>query len=95
MRASSSAKGEGFGQVVVAAGLEAVHAVVDRAERREDQHRRAIAALAQCRDDREAVEIRAAADPRRSRRTGRDWPYPGRRGRPDCARRCSRSRAIP
>ncbi len=52
--------GEGIGldQVVVAAGLQARHAVVDLSQGREHQHRRAVAVAAQGLDHRQAVHAR-------------------------------------
>src|SRR6185436_1573770 len=47
---------EGLGEVVVAAGLEALHAVVDAAARREEQHRRVAAGGAGAPADLDAVE---------------------------------------
>ena len=47
----------GLGQVVVAAGAQALDAVVDLAERGQDQHRRLDALGAQFADDREAVAL--------------------------------------
>ena len=49
-------KGEGLGEVVVAAGLQAAHAIVHGVARAEDQHRHVLAAPAQRVDQREAVE---------------------------------------
>ena len=49
---------ERFGQIVVAARLQAAHAVVDGALRAEDEHRRSHAARAQAIDERQAVECR-------------------------------------
>ena len=47
---------ERLGEVVVAAGLQAAHAIVHGVARAEDQHRHALAAPAQRVDQREAVE---------------------------------------
>ena len=54
-------KGVGLGQIVVAAGAQAGDAVVDLAERRQDQHRRGVAARAQPGDHRQAVAARQHA----------------------------------
>ena len=40
-------EGEGLGEVVVAAGLQALHPLIHRRQRREEQHRRAVALAAQ------------------------------------------------
>ena len=55
------AEREGLGEVVVAAGAQALDAVVHRPERREDQHRGVFAVLAQHGDDGQAVEVRQLA----------------------------------
>ncbi len=53
--------GEQFGelvrldQIIIAAGLEALDAIIDLAERGEDEHRRAVALLPQSLDDRQSV----------------------------------------
>ena len=54
-------EGVGLGQVVVAAGAQAGDAVVDLAERRQDQHRRGIAARAQRGNQRKPVAARQHA----------------------------------
>ena len=51
----------GLGQIIVAAGAQSLHAVVDLAERREDQRRRLDALLAQARDQRQPVHLRQHA----------------------------------
>ena len=48
----------GLRQIVVAAGAQALDAVVDLAERRQDQDRRAVALVAQRADERQAVALR-------------------------------------
>jgi hypothetical protein len=48
----------GLGQIVVAAGAQAGHAVVHLAQRRQDQHGRRVATRAQARDDGQAVAAR-------------------------------------
>ena len=52
-------EGEGFGEVVVGADIESADALVDGAERREDQHRRAQSAAAPLREEFEAVGVGA------------------------------------
>jgi hypothetical protein len=52
---------ERLGEIVVAAHFESVHPIIDGAERRQNQHRRAIVALAQGSDDRQAVQMRQLA----------------------------------
>ena len=52
------AQREGLDQVVVGAGIEAGHAVVDRVARGEHQDRRAVAGLAHAPADLEAVDVR-------------------------------------
>ena len=47
----------GLGQIVVAAGAQALHAVVDLAERGQDQHRRLDALGAQFADHRQAIAL--------------------------------------
>ena len=47
---------EGLGEVIVAAGLKALHAIVDRVPRAQDQHRRLDLLRAQLFDQRQAVE---------------------------------------
>ena len=51
-------EGERLGQVVVAAGLQALHAVVDAVPRAQEEHRGGDAGVAQRRDQAEAVEAR-------------------------------------
>ena len=50
-----------MGEIVVAAGAQALHAVVDLAERGQDQHRRFDLLGAQFADDRQAVALRQHA----------------------------------
>ena len=52
------AQRERLDEVVVGAGIEARHAIVDRVARGEHQHRRAVAGLAHAPADLEAVEVR-------------------------------------
>ncbi len=54
-------EGERLGEVVVAAGLEPLDAVIDAAQRRQHQHRGADALGAQLLDDRQPVELRQHA----------------------------------
>ena len=54
-------EGEGLGEVVVAAGAQALHAVVHRAERAQHQHRRGAPLLPQQLHDGEPVEMRQHA----------------------------------
>ena len=86
---------ERLGQVIVAAGLQPLHAIVDGVARAEDQHRHLLLLRAQLLDQREAVELRqhhvdhggvVAAVERLAQRLGA-----GRRRR----RRRSRPRAAP
>ena len=58
MRAISSANANGLAEIVVGAGVEAGDAVLDRAARGEDQHRRADAGLAQAAQQLAAVRVR-------------------------------------
>ena len=54
-------EGVGLGEIVVAAGAQALDAVVDLAERGEDQHRRLAVLGAQGADQRQAVHLRQHA----------------------------------
>ena len=54
-------KGVGLGEIVVAAGAQSLDAVVDLAERGEDQNRRFVALRAQRGDERKAVHLRQHA----------------------------------
>ena len=62
---------EGFGEVVVAAGLQAPHAIVHGSPRAQNQHRRGPAPAAQLVDEREAVALgQHEVDDRRRRSLG-------------------------
>ena len=77
-RASSSAKGERLGQVVVAAGLQPLHAVVDGAPRAQNQHRRSHLPPPHRRRSRPGRRAWAASGRRSRRRTRRSRRARGR-----------------
>ena len=54
-------EGERLGQIVVAAGTQPLHAVVDLAQRGEKQHRRRVAGLAQVLNQAQSVQVRQHA----------------------------------